>query len=244
MKTVSAVSRLGFRSRDRAMGMVGAWTAFVVNEAYAVISGLGYLSVKNPSDPISDPYLSIMSLLIVLMAPFLVITMVAVHTYAAAELKPYSLAALAFMILLAGITSSINFALFAVTRQPTPAPALWVPSFVSSRWPPLPQALDFFAWDWFFALSMLLAASVFRGSRLENAVRVLMLPHRRALYPGTCVAPIFTAASYCYRNSRLGGSRPNCVSAAGKPIHPHPARPWSVPSDVTNTAFTLFNYDV
>ena len=175
MKTVSAVSRLGFRSRDRAMGMVGAWTAFVVNEAYAVTSGLGYLSVKNPSDPISDPYLSIMSLLIVLMAPFLVITMVAVHTYAAAELKPYSLAALAFMILLAGITSSINFALFAVTRQPTPAPALWVSSFVSSRWPPLPQALDFFAWDWFFAISMLLAAPVFRGSRLENAVRVLML---------------------------------------------------------------------
>ena len=88
MKTVSAFQRLGFRSRDRAMGMVGAWTAFVVNEAYAVTSGLGYLSVKAPSDPISDPYLSIMSLLIVLMAPFLVITMVAVHTYAAAETSP------------------------------------------------------------------------------------------------------------------------------------------------------------
>jgi hypothetical protein len=34
--------------------------------------------------------------------------------------------------------------------------------------------MDFFAWDWFFALSMLLAAPVFRGSRLENAVRALM----------------------------------------------------------------------
>jgi hypothetical protein len=175
MKTASTFQRLGFRSRDRAMGMVGAWTAFVVNEAYAVTSGLGYLSVKAPSDPISDPYLSIMSLLIVLMAPFLVMTMVAVHTYAAAEYKSYSLAALAFMMLLTGITSSVNFALFAVARQPTPTPALWVSSFVSSGWPPLPQALDFFAWDWFFALSMLLAAPVFRGGRLENAVRTLML---------------------------------------------------------------------
>ena len=175
MKTVSAFQRSGFRARDRAMGMVGAWTAFVVNEAYAVTSGLGYLSVKSPSDPISDPYLSIMSLLIVLMAPFLVITMVAVYAYAAPELKPYSLAALAFMILLAGVTSTVNFALFAVARQPTPTPALWVSSFVSSGWPPLPQALDFFAWDWFFALSMLLAAPVFRGGRLENAVRALML---------------------------------------------------------------------
>jgi len=157
------------------MGMVGAWTTFIVNEAYAVTSGLGYLSVKVPSDPISDPYLSIMSLLIVVMAPFLVITMVAVHTYAVAERKPYSLAALAFMILLAGITSSVNFALFVVARQPTPTPSLWVASFVSSGWPPLPQVMDSFAWDWFFALSMLLAAPVFRGGRLENAVRALML---------------------------------------------------------------------
>ncbi len=175
MKSAGTFQRSGFRSRDRVMGMLGAWTAFVVNEAYAVTSGLGYLSVKYPSDPISDPYLSIMSLLIVLMAPFLVITMVAVHTYAAAGHKPYSLAALAFMVLLAGLTSSVNFALFAVARQPTPIPALWVSSFVSSGWPPLPQALDFFAWDWFFGLSMLLAAPVFRGGRLENAVRWLML---------------------------------------------------------------------
>src|SRR5512143_294777 len=174
MKTVSVFQRSGFRSRDRAMGMVGAWTAFVVNEAYAITSGIGYLSVKAASDPISDPYLSIMSLLIVVMAPFLVITMVAVHAYADAEHKPYSLAALAFMILLAGVTSSVDFALFAVARQPGPVPAMWVSTFVSSGWPPLPQALDFFAWDWFFALSMLLAAPVFRGGRLQNAVRALM----------------------------------------------------------------------
>ncbi len=175
MKTGSVFQRPGFRSQDRTMGIVGAWTVFVVNEAYAVTSGLGYLSIKAPSDPISDPYLSIMSLLIVLMAPFLVITMVAVHTYAAPEYKRYSLAALVFMILLAGITSSVNFALFAVARQPTPLSSQWVLSYTTSEWPPLPQALDFFAWDWFFAFSMLFASPVFRGGRLENAVRVLML---------------------------------------------------------------------
>ncbi len=175
MKSVSTIPRSGFSPRDRVMGMVGAWTAFAVNEAYAVTSGLGYLSVKAPTDPIRDPYLSMMSLLIVLMAPFLVLTMVAVHAYAAPEHKRYSLAALAFMILLAGITSSVNFAIFAVARQPGPLPSLWVSTFISTGWPPLPQALDFFAWDWFFGLSMLLAAPVFRGGRLENAVRWLML---------------------------------------------------------------------
>jgi hypothetical protein len=102
-------------------------------------------------------------------------TMVAVHSYAAPEHKSCSLAALAFMILLTGITSIVNFALFSVARQPTPASSMWAASFIPSSWPELPQALDFFAWDWFFALSMLFAAPVFRGGRLENAVRALMI---------------------------------------------------------------------
>lgn len=176
MKTVNAIQGSGFRSKDRTLGMIGAWTAFVVNEAYAVTSGLAFLSVKDTSAPISDPYLSTMSALVVLMAPFLVLTMIAVHAYAAPERKSYSLAALAFMILLAGITSIVNFAIFSIARQPTPIASIWIASFVPSSWPPLPQALDFFAWDWFFALSMLFAAPVFQGkSRLENAVRVSMV---------------------------------------------------------------------
>jgi hypothetical protein len=154
--------------------MVGAWTAFAVNEAYAISSGLGYLSVKAAAEPVGDPYLSIMSGLVVLMAPFLVITMVAVYAYAAPEFKPYSLAALAFMILLAGITSTVNFALVTVARQTTPASAMWAASFIPSEWPPVPQALDFFAWDWFFGLAMLCAAPVFRVGRLAKAVRALM----------------------------------------------------------------------
>jgi hypothetical protein len=48
-------------------------------------------------------------------------------------------------------------------------------TYITSEWPPLPQVLDFFAWDWFFALSMLFAAPVFGGGRLQNAVRALML---------------------------------------------------------------------
>jgi hypothetical protein len=85
------------------------------------------------------------------------------------------MAALAFMILLAGITSSVNFALLTVARQPAPTPPEWVASFIPSGWPPVPQALDFFAWDWFFGLSMLFAAAVFREGRLAKAVRALML---------------------------------------------------------------------
>jgi hypothetical protein len=35
--------------------------------------------------------------------------------------------------------------------------------------------LDILAWDFFFALSMLFAAPVFKGGRLETMVRILMI---------------------------------------------------------------------
>ena len=175
MTAIKLAPRPGFTSRDRALGMAGAWTAFAVNGAYAICSGLGFLSAKSPSAPISDPFLSIMSLLVVLMAPFLVLTMVAVHAYARPEHKSYSLTALAFMVVVAGITSIVNFTLFFVARQPDQAAYPWVMSYLPSGWPPLPFALDYFTWDWFFALAMLFAAPVFWGSTLEKAVRILMI---------------------------------------------------------------------
>lgn len=175
MSSSIASSASELHPRARAMGMLGAWTAFALNEAYAITSGIGYLSAASPTDPIRDPYLSIMCLSIVLMAPFLVLTMVAVHAYAPPGHKTHSLAALAFMTLLAGITSTVNFSLFVAARQPGPTPALWTASFIAPGWPPIPQSIDLFAWDWFFALSMLLAAPVFGGSNLQRAVRVVML---------------------------------------------------------------------
>ena len=35
--------------------------------------------------------------------------------------------------------------------------------------------LDILAWDWFFALSMLFAAPIFKEGRLETSVRILMI---------------------------------------------------------------------
>lgn len=175
MNKIQRIRRAGFRARERLLGMVGAWTTFVVNEAYAITSGLGYLSVKNPSDPIRDPYLSIMSVLIVVMVPFIILTMVAVHAYAAREHKTNSLAALAFMVMLGVITSTVNFALFVAARQPALAQSLGSMAYIAPGWPPLLQTMDSFAWDWFFALSMLFAVPVFHGGRLQNATRILMI---------------------------------------------------------------------
>jgi hypothetical protein len=175
MKSDSASPREGFTLQDRALGRVAAWTTFILSMAYAVASGLGFLSLGSPEDAIGDPYLSIMALLIILMAPCLVVAMVAVHAYASPELKSYASAALAFMILLAGTTSAVNFALLTVGRQADAAQSPWLSLFLPYKWPAAAYALDIFAWDWFFALSMLCAAPVFRKDGLEKAVRILMI---------------------------------------------------------------------
>lgn len=165
----------GFTSQHRAIGTAAAWAVFFLGVMYAVTTVLGFLSLKSPQDPIGDPYFTIMELLIVLMAPLMVVSMVAVHAYAPAEVKVYSLTALCFMILLAGITSSVHFVILTVSRQIEAAGLPSVPLLLSFKWPSVVYTLDILAWDWFFALSMLFAAPVFKGGRLELMVRVLMI---------------------------------------------------------------------
>jgi hypothetical protein len=80
------------------------------------------------------------------------------------------------MILLAGITSGVNFAILAVSRQIEAAQLPWISLFLPYKWPSsVAYTLDILAWDWFFALSMLFAAPAFREGRLEKMVRILMI---------------------------------------------------------------------
>lgn len=169
------MSHEDFTPQHRAIGRAAAWAVFILGVAYAVTTFLGFLSLKSPQDPIGDPYFTIMELLIVIMAPLMVVAMVAVHAYAPSEVKAYSFAALIFMIILAGITSSVHFVILTVSRQIEATGLPWVPLLLSFKWPSVVYALDILAWDWFFALSLLFAAPVFRGGRLEVTVRILMI---------------------------------------------------------------------
>jgi hypothetical protein len=169
------MSHEGFTLQHRTIGKAAAWGVFFLGVMYAVTTVLGFLSLKSPKDPIGDPFFFIMELLIVLMAPLMVVSMVAVHAYAPPDVKVYSLTALIFMILLAGITSSVHFVVLTVSRQIEATGLTWVPLLLSFKWPSVAYTLDIFAWDWFFALSMLCATPVFRVGRLEMAVRNLMI---------------------------------------------------------------------
>lgn len=166
---------IDFTAQQRTSGRAAAWAIFGLGMAYAVITALGFLSFKSPQDPIGDPFVSLMELLIVFLAPLYVVGMVAIHAYAPSEMKVYSLMALIFMILLAGLTSAVHFVVLTVGMRLQADGLTWAPLLFSWKWPSVAYALDILAWDWFFALAMLLAAPVFKGGRLEKTVRVLML---------------------------------------------------------------------
>jgi len=172
---LKSLTHEGFTKYHRIVGSAAAFIVSPLLIAYAVTLVLGLFSLKSPLDQISDPFFSIMEILIIVLAPTLVIVMVVVHAYSSPETRVFSLAALAFMIILAGITSSVHFVVLTVSRLITSAGFPWTSLFFSFQWPSVVYALDILAWDIFFALSMFSAALVFRTGRLEITVRYLMI---------------------------------------------------------------------
>jgi hypothetical protein len=166
------MSHSDFTLQHRTVGRAAAWAVFCLGTVYAVTTILGFRSLKSPDDAIGDPFFSIMELLIILMAPLMVVSMVAVHAYAPPDAKVYSLTALIFTILMCGITSSVHFAILTVSQQLEANSVAWLLSF---KWPSVAYTLDILAWDWFFALSMLFTAPVFGVGRLEQTVRMLTI---------------------------------------------------------------------
>ena len=162
-------------SRFRLVGKTACLAIFILGIIYAITTLLGLLSLGSPHDPIGDPYFTIMEILTILIASLMVIAMVAIHGYASPELKAYSLAAVCFMFMMAGITSSVHFVILAVGHQVEYRETTGFSFFLSFRWPSVAYALDILAWDWFFAISILMAAPVFRRGKLEKIVRTLMI---------------------------------------------------------------------
>jgi hypothetical protein len=146
------------------MNRLGVWSASalcVIGVTYIVTLAVGFASVGF-AKPILDPVLAVMEILTLVSAPTLVVLMAAVHAHAAPEYKIHGLVAVAFMVLLAGLTSSVHFVELTAVRQSSTA---------SLTWPSTAYALELLACDMFLGLSLLFAAPVFRGGKLEDAVR-------------------------------------------------------------------------
>jgi hypothetical protein len=156
----------------RRVGIWSAWATFLLELLYVPVLAVGFAAQGNFSDPLQDPYLAILEVLILLMAPVMVTMMIAVHTVAPRESRVFSLAAVIFMAIVASLTSVIHFVLLTVDRQADLANFPAYKEFFSWEWPSVVYALDILAWDWFLGLSLLCAVPVFRGhGRLEKALR-------------------------------------------------------------------------
>ncbi len=150
------------------MNRLGAWSASalaVIGTAYVVVVALG-MRASGFSQPIAGPILTIMEVLTLVSAPLLVLLMVAVHDAAAPGDKAYGLAALAFVVVMAGLTSAVHFVGLTALRQSGAGTIVW----------PSPQyAVELLAWDVFLGLSLLFAALTFRGGGLRRAISISML---------------------------------------------------------------------
>jgi hypothetical protein len=121
----------------------------------------------------SEPYLTIMEILMLLLNPAMVVLFAAIHAYAPPNKKTCSQAAFGFLLLLVAITGVVHFIHLTVIRRTTSAATAEVFAFYHSRGgghSPM-FAAEMLGWDFFFGLALLFAAPVFKGDRLQAAIR-------------------------------------------------------------------------
>jgi len=164
-----------FTATARSLGIFSAAATVILLVAYALTLAVGLASLESPQQPIGDPMLTTLEVLIIVMMPAMVALMVAVHAWAPMEAKTLTLTSLVFMGLLAGVTFVVHFCVLTLSRQPEFVGRPWKSLVFPFAWPSVVYAVDILAWDVFFPLSMLFAAPVFRGSHLAAWIRVLMI---------------------------------------------------------------------
>ena len=164
-----------FTATARRFGIFSGAATVILLVAYASTLTVGLASLESPQEPIGQPMITMLEILIISMMPAMVALMVAVHAWAPMHAKTLTLTSLVFMGLLAGVTCSLHFMILTLSHQPEFGGRPWQPLVFSFEWPSVAYALDIVGWDVFFALSMLFAAPVFSGSRLVAWIRWLMI---------------------------------------------------------------------
>lgn len=165
---------IGFSDTARRMGIASSIATAVLIVVYAGTLAIGFRSLQSPQDQIGDPMFTVLEVLILLLMPAMVALMVALHSWAAAQVRVLTLVAVIFMSLLAVVTSSVHFLVLTLSRDAAFADQPWAPTFLSFRWPSIAYALDILAWDVFFPFAMFFAAPAVVGGRVADWTRYLM----------------------------------------------------------------------
>lgn len=168
-------SSTAFTPAARRLGVLSAVATVVLSLCYALALIGGLVTLPSASEPIGGIWFAAMETLILLLMPVVVALMIAVDDFAADEAKVYGRLALVFTTLSTGLTCTLHFVLLTVGRQPLIENDPQMDRLMAFRWPSPTYAIDILAWDGFFALALLCAAPVFRGSGLRRSIRVLLV---------------------------------------------------------------------
>jgi hypothetical protein len=116
--------------------------------------------------------------------------MVALHAWVPEDRKAAALLGIAFMGLCAVVTCSVHFAILTLSRQPAITGAAWAIPVLSFEWPSLAYAMDILAWDFFFPLAVLCAASAIAGAGPARAARWLLRASALLAFVGLVGVPL------------------------------------------------------
>src|SRR5919199_2183954 len=158
---------------------IGMWSAIaiVALTAIYITTGVIWLTINTSAaqarglEP-SEPFLAILETLILLFTPALVALFAAIHAYAPADRKTSSLAAFGFAVILAGLTGLVHFVQLTSIRRTASKTVAEVFALYDPTGRLAPAlAADLVAWDFFLGFGLLFAAPIFKGGRLQAAIR-------------------------------------------------------------------------
>jgi hypothetical protein len=164
---------------DRQFGIWSALVIVLISVAYILTGAIWLLSNSSVAtkglEP-SEPYLAILETLILLLTPALIALFAAIHSYAPADKKICSLAAFGFAVVLACTTGVIHFVQLTAVRRIQNMTIAATFAFYDPGGRLMPMlAADLAVWDFFLGFGLLFAAAVFKGDKLQGAIRVTMI---------------------------------------------------------------------
>ena len=178
---------------DRRIGLWSALTIVILGAAYVLIGIIWWATSANEGTGVfsiqpTGATLTLLEAFMILIAIALIPLMAAVHAFATPERRTCALIALGFTIIAAALTISVHVVQLSIVRQ-FESQSAPIPDLIArNRWPTITLALDLLAWCLMFGLAMLFAAPVFRGDKLQSAIRAAMIVSGLFCIAGT-IAP-------------------------------------------------------
>lgn len=172
------------------LGLYAGWAIAALSLLYLAALSFGLLALSTPGQPIQDPWFTGMELLILVLAPCMVAFSAALLDGAAPEQRSFALVSLVFMSMTAALTSAVHFSVLTLSRDPAFAQSPWAGLVLSFTWPSIAYVLDILAWDLFFPIAALCAATALRGRPMLGTARRLLIASALLAFVGLAGVPL------------------------------------------------------